>query len=251
MNSQGLKEMYDQIYKDGSEKFFSFPSYPESKMILDMMDWRGKRVLEIGCGEGRLAAMIAMAGGNVKAIDYSKEAIAIAEKRYDMPNLWFKCCDLKEVDVMFDVVILQGVLEHLDQPFETLKYLLTTNVCYNGTLITSSPNFMNPRGYVWMTLNLLFGVPMTLSDLHFLSVPDFVEFCRENEFKLDISSCDHDWGAGDRLLSDFTKRLPDTLTRAGMDNSGVDRLLDWLKKTNGYFEHTLTSGVNVAYRINK
>ena len=40
---------------------------------------------------------------------------------------------------------------------ETLFALLKKD----GILLTSSPSFLNPRGYVWMTLQLLFDVPMS------------------------------------------------------------------------------------------
>ena len=43
--------------------------------------WQGLDVLEVGCGEGRLAAMISFAGANkVDAIDYSSETIKIAKQ---------------------------------------------------------------------------------------------------------------------------------------------------------------------------
>ena len=68
---------------------------------------------------------------------------------------------------------MQGVLEHLDKPFKTLRSIIIANLKKNGQFITSSPSFLNPRGYVWMTLQLLFDVPMSLTDIHFLCPFDF------------------------------------------------------------------------------
>ena len=250
MNNSGLKKLYDIIYKDGSKKFFTFSNINEAKLIMSFMPtWEGLDVLEIGCGEGRLATALAtIEGANVWAIDYSEEAISIAGLS-DNPR--FKCVDYQDINRTFDVVVMQGVLEHMDEPFVTLKHILDNNVRTGGTLITSSPSFLNPRGYVWMTLNLLFNVPMTLSDLHFLCPFDFEEFCGVHDLKLEIKSTDHDWGSGDRLITDFEKRLPDTLRRAGMDDSKVERLLVWLERAGSYFNHDEYSGVNVAYKITK
>ena len=37
-NRSQLKKMYDKIYKEGSENFFSFSNFNESKLILDFVD---------------------------------------------------------------------------------------------------------------------------------------------------------------------------------------------------------------------
>ncbi len=47
-------------------------------------DWSGRRVLEVGCGDGRLTAKYAAAAGSVLAIDPDPDEIALA--RIDMPD---------------------------------------------------------------------------------------------------------------------------------------------------------------------
>ncbi len=44
-------------------------------------DWRNKRVLEIGCGNGRLTVRLARLGANVHAIDTSAESIRLARSK--------------------------------------------------------------------------------------------------------------------------------------------------------------------------
>jgi len=120
-----------------------------------------------------------------------------------------------------------------------------------GTLITSSPSFLNPRGYVWMTLSKLFDVPMSLTDLHFICPFDMEKFCEENNYELDYSSIHQDWGAGDTLIRDFNKRLRNALQDADMDNSKVDDLLEWLHEATPYFDRNEATGAIVIYRITK
>jgi hypothetical protein len=163
----------------------------------------------------------------------------------------FACQDFHDLRGQYDAVVLQGVAEHLDHPFDELRWLFERLVAPRGCLITSSPSFLNPRGYVWMTLNLLFDVPMSLSDLHFLCPFDFERFADELGSPLLVKSTDQDWGVGQRLLLDFAKRLPNALADAGMPTSGVPRLLDWLSHAAPYFSENDYSGVNVAYRLDK
>ena len=55
---------------------------PEGNEIAALRDsglsWRGKRVLEIGCGDGRLTLRLARLGADVHAIDPNSESIRAA-----------------------------------------------------------------------------------------------------------------------------------------------------------------------------
>ncbi len=253
MQNKELTEVYNEVYKNDSSSFYSFNTFPESKLILEMLpSWNGLKVLEIGCGEGRLAAMISFAGAaHVDAFDYSEEAIKIAQNRIKIDNVCYRCADYRDIKEKYDVVVLQGVLEHLDEPFNELDYMLKTFVRDDGVLITSSPSFLNPRGYVWMTLQLLFDIPMSLTDLHFLCPFDFEEFAQNKGYKIEFQSIDHDWGSGERMLIDFKKRLPNALRDAGINNSNVDMLLKWLRKTIECQYHDKYNGATAIYKISK
>ena len=50
----------------------------------------GRRVLEIGCGEGIGASVLAEAAASVVAIDYSDEALGFARKKYGADNIEFR-----------------------------------------------------------------------------------------------------------------------------------------------------------------
>lgn len=248
--NQSLRRLYDEAYKQGG--FFTFDNDNETRLIVDCMDdWIGVDVLEIGCGEGRLAHLLGASGAEVTAVDYSEEAIRKATME-DTRGVTFTCGDVEELDLdQYDVVILQGVLEHLDTPFPTLKRLVENHVRDGGVAIVTCPGFLNPRGYVWMTLQLLFDVPMSLTDLHFLSKPEFERFCRDNEYALEIRSTDLDWAAGNRTIIDFDKRLRNALTDADMDTGGVDRFLEWFETALPHFQHTEATGANVCYQIRR
>ena len=251
MRNSDLQQTYDGIYKAGARKFHSYSTFPESRLILEMLpSWAGLRVLEIGCGEGRLAALIGFAGAtHVDAVDYSQEAINVATSQIKLPNVAFQCRDYTEISDNYDVVVMQGVLEHLDKPFEALSEIMERNVGQGGFLVTSSPSFINPRGYVWMTLQMLLDVPMSLTDIHFICPFDMREYAEEKGLELEIRSTDFDWASGKRTVVDFNKRLRNALRDANLPNDRVDRLLGWLAKAMPYHRHDEYSGATVAYKF--
>lgn len=253
MQNKDLLKTYNNVYKNDSSQFYSFNTFPESKLIMEMLPvWSGLKVLEIGCGEGRLAAMLSFAGvKSVDALDYSKEAINIAQERIRLDNVHYECLDYHEKKGEYDVVVLQGVLEHFDKPFVELEYILDNLVRHDGVLITSSPSFLNPRGYVWMTLQLLFDIPMSLTDLHFLCPFDFENYAEANGLTLELRSTDQEKGSGERLVIDLQKRLRNALKDAGMDNSKVDRLLEWVAQAAQYYQQDEFSGATVAYKLSR
>jgi ubiquinone/menaquinone biosynthesis C-methylase UbiE len=56
------------------------PERNEVRALKEMADWRGKHVLEIGCGNGRLTKRLAALGAKVDALDTDKELISTARK---------------------------------------------------------------------------------------------------------------------------------------------------------------------------
>ena len=60
------------------------PEKNEVRALKQVADWHGKRVLEIGCGDGRLTRRLARLGANVQAID--PDAALIRKARQHLPN---------------------------------------------------------------------------------------------------------------------------------------------------------------------
>ena len=92
---------------------------------------------------------------------------------------------------------------------------------------------------------------MSLTDLHFLCPFDFEKFSKDNGYSLEIRSTDQDWGAGERTILDFKKRLHSALRDADMDDSRVELLIKWLQKAVPYHRRDEFSGATVAYKIGR
>uniref|UniRef100_A0A6M3IET1 Putative methyltransferase n=1 Tax=viral metagenome TaxID=1070528 RepID=A0A6M3IET1_9ZZZZ len=232
MKNIDLKEKYNDLHKQGASSWFS-TGWEERKGIIEMGEpWTGLNVLEIGCGEGDLCVLMDMAGANGPiGIEYSDVAFTTACQRCG--HLEFRLGDYRDPNVhptkRVDRIVMEGVLEHLDDPFKELKWMIDNLLSPGGDIITSSPAFINPRGFILMALQKLFNVPITLADLHYLNPWDFERFCEDVNMELDYLSVEYDWGFGQNMVDDLKKRLPNCLRDAGMSELGVPNLIKWLQ----------------------
>jgi 2-polyprenyl-3-methyl-5-hydroxy-6-metoxy-1,4-benzoquinol methylase len=102
----------------------------------------GRRVLDVGCGEGYGADMLADTAGEVVGVDYSPAAIAHARAKYDRAGLRFAVADatsLPESVGGFDLVVCFEVIEHLDDP-RPLVESLSALTSPDGVCLISTPN---------------------------------------------------------------------------------------------------------------
>jgi trans-aconitate 2-methyltransferase len=84
-----------------------------------------ERVLDIGCGDGRVTAEIAsrLSQGSVVGVDASREMIAYAKEHADLPNLEFRVANAAELPFHneFDVVVSINALHWLPDPNPALR----------------------------------------------------------------------------------------------------------------------------------
>ena len=252
MDNDDLKQTYDEMHKIGRESWNA--DLNESMMIIQALpSWEGLKVLEIGCGEGDLAAFLHSKGRtDVTGLDYSVEAISKAMKKYLKGPVFSIVGDegLEGHEGDYDVVIMQGVLEHFDQPFQELKLIIDKFLVEDGVLITTSPGFINPRGYVWMALSMLFDVQMSKTDIHFLNPWEFQDFCENNGLEMELYSCDQNWGGGKRTIYDFKERLQKALGDQLCEyEEKVDKFLLWMEKAMKLTPQSGLTGATISYKM--
>ena len=248
MNNQQLRQLYERVYAEGKEKFFTFSTDEISREVLSELDWEGLDVLEVGCGTGETAYLMASAGAKVYAADYAESAISEARDRHSEDGLRFDVLSLYEVEGQYDVVVAQEVLEHVDDPRLALA-TLRDRLRPDGLIIATCPSFLNLRGYVWMTLLLLLDVPMSLSDVSYICPFNMEEWAGELGLECEWRTIRHSVGYGELLRVDMKKRLTNALRDAGLDNSKVDGLLDWLDRARQYEVEQKHNGAAGLYRF--
>jgi 2-polyprenyl-3-methyl-5-hydroxy-6-metoxy-1,4-benzoquinol methylase len=86
-----------------------------TKWLSDFISLQDKSVLDIGCGHGSNASVLADLGAKVRAIDIDRERIETAKKYNSHINIRFSCTDLSSLaGQKFDVITLFDVLEHVN-----------------------------------------------------------------------------------------------------------------------------------------
>jgi SAM-dependent methyltransferase len=102
---------------------------------LTLDDFRGRRVLEAGCGGGQHTAFIAASAREVVAVDLNTTAIA-RERNRGAGNVTFVEADIATMDLgrRFDLVLSIGVVHHTDDPDRTVANL-ARHVVPGGRLV--------------------------------------------------------------------------------------------------------------------
>ena len=122
------------------------------KLRLDLIagyyDLGGKRVLDVGCGNGVYTVEIAKIARFVLGVDLNEKFIEEAMKvreREGVQNVKFECCSIEEFEYKekFDVAIMMEVLEHVTDEEEVL-FKIKELLSENGYLILFVPNKLYP-----------------------------------------------------------------------------------------------------------
>jgi 2-polyprenyl-3-methyl-5-hydroxy-6-metoxy-1,4-benzoquinol methylase len=115
---------------------------------------RGKRVLDIACGEGYGAALLSRTAASVVGVDTDAAVIQHASTKYAEANLTFRhgrCESIPLPDCSVDLVVSFETLEHFaehDQFIKEVKRVLDPG----GVLLLSTPNrpvFSGAKGITW------------------------------------------------------------------------------------------------------
>jgi hypothetical protein len=251
VENKDLQAKYDEMHKQGSSAWFS-DGREERETIRKMGEpWKDVQVCEIGCGEGDLGNMLVDSGAAYYGLDYSWEAIKRAHSKYPGIAYWNE--DYRRmIPTPGQTIVMQGVLEHLDDPFGELQWMIEH--FKPKTVITSSPCFLNPRGIVWMTLDML-GAVMSKTDLHFLHPWQFEEFCEKYGYILTKQPCDTSWGYDEAMISDLRQRIPLAVRDGGLPLSRVkiEQFIHWLSEARNEFRGIIYEGIAIGatmvYRI--
>jgi len=113
----GTKEYFDEVE---ARKYFVEPHIP---LFAEFEKWKGKKVLEIGCGIGTDTINFARAGAIVTAVDLSEKSLEVAKKRAECfgYNIRFYQVNAERLSETvpveeYDLVYSFGVIHHTPHP---------------------------------------------------------------------------------------------------------------------------------------
>ncbi len=128
----GTREYFDEV---DVRKYFVEPHIPG---FAQFDRWKGKKVLEIGCGIGTDSASFARAGAELTAVDVSPRSLEIARQRFEVYGLKarFYCGSAEELTSFlrperFDLIYSFGVIHHTPRPDRVFAGL--QNYCASHT----------------------------------------------------------------------------------------------------------------------
>lgn len=262
MTNAKLKDRYNDIYRKGEGTFFS--KFVEGvnvseadEMVLDAIEWSGKRVLDIGCGTGAMVRAMKAAGAReVVGIDYAQQAIDAAMAQDIPAGVSFRVCEVTDMaPEPFDVIVTLGTMEHMDDPGAFLRHVAML-AADEGDILITCPHFINLRGFVWMAFALTLDVPMSLTDLHFIHPWQMEEWAKDAGVRvLEMKSCDQIRGNGSDLPRDFDKRLRNALRDASLPNDRVDQYIAHLDKLTQHLQNIgndyRLDGATALYRLTR
>jgi len=148
---QKVKELYEKYPYPSKEEVTAegtkyFAKWAAKIIGKDETYWKGKKVLELGCGTGELGCGLSLLGAEYTGIDFSKNSIKKAKKNSSV----LKCktpkfiekdiLELKEGELgLYDVVIALGSLHHTINA-KAGFHIATTHLKEGGVIIVGLYN---------------------------------------------------------------------------------------------------------------
>ena len=124
LNQNEIRRYYDSVYhKDVSIMRESSSHF--RRLAKRLGHWKGKQLLDVGCGGGQWLMAAAKCGANPVGIDISQ--VAIAACRQMLPDAEFHCSSAEALpfkDKRFDVISCLGSLEHFLDPRSALREMV-------------------------------------------------------------------------------------------------------------------------------
>lgn len=114
----GTKEYFDEV------EARRYANEPHNYTFPEFERWRGKRVLEVGCGIGTDAVNFARAGADYTGVDLSEASVKLCKQRFDVFGLKGEIftANAEELDTVFDshnkfdLIYSFGVIHHAPRP---------------------------------------------------------------------------------------------------------------------------------------
>jgi len=162
----GTREFFDEVE---ARKYFVEPHIPQ---FAQFERWRGKKVLEIGCGIGTDTINFARNGSQVTAIDLSPQSLELARKRAQVYGLEdqirFHSGSAEELSSFlpvepYDLIYSFGVIHHTPHPERVVAEM--RNYARPGTTVKIMVYYRHSWKVLWILLGYGKGQFWRLKDL--------------------------------------------------------------------------------------
>ena len=179
MDKEGVRQYWENRpngadgipYPEGTREYFDAIEenrYRVEPFLLDLIKWdawKGKKVLDIGCGVGSDMARFARAGADIIGVDLTARAISLTNKRLQIYNLSGKAIEgdaerLPFGDNEFDLTFSNGVIHHTPDTEKAISeiYRVTKEDGQICIMVYNRHSLVALQTYIWF--GLLRGKPL-------------------------------------------------------------------------------------------
>jgi SAM-dependent methyltransferase len=148
--NQDVESNEGYLYTSGDKLSCRLSNARMTRAILELGDVRGKRIIDIGCGDGTYTAELAVAGAaSVLGVDAADVAVDRARERCaGQANVSFDVVDIYSLaepagpgsDGKFDLAVVRGILHHLYDVERAIERI--SKVAHE--IVVLEPNGYNP-----------------------------------------------------------------------------------------------------------
>jgi ubiquinone/menaquinone biosynthesis C-methylase UbiE len=123
--SQDVIERKGYIYSTNAQLSSQIANQRLTQVGLEMIDYHGKKVIDIGCGDGVYTIELYDMGKpkSIVGIDPAEEPIKIARERVGDQDIEFSVHTAEQLPFennSFDIAYVRGVLHHMDNPADAI-----------------------------------------------------------------------------------------------------------------------------------
>ncbi|MEU4195311.1 class I SAM-dependent methyltransferase [Kribbella sp. NPDC026611] len=138
-----LAERYDRL-ADLTED-------PIADWLPTVLPERRRRAIDLGCGAGRHAVVLAEYFDQVDAIDLSGPMIRLARRKRARSNITYLESDILDVSGQYDFVTSAATLHHVADLSDVLRHIRSLVAVGGGVALadTVSPRPSNPRWWLY------------------------------------------------------------------------------------------------------
>jgi methionine biosynthesis protein MetW len=184
------EEIYEKIWFDKIKNKDNIKTSDLRSFIAMKYLDEGGRILDVGCGEGKIGIVAKEKFKEIHGVDISELALQIAEKNGVIArkvNLNYE--ELAYEDNFFDAVVCLEVIEHILDPFYLISEIKRV-LKPNGVLILTTPNFRKIKNILYLLIKGRF--PKTSSDtqlwdgghIHYFTFKDIKWILEQQKFEI-------------------------------------------------------------------
>lgn len=147
--ASSFDHLYDEEESGLLTRLFRSGLFNRRKAAIDLVrTYKDPRVLDIGCGSGRIAEVLLKAGAaDYLGIDFSDEMVELSRKRLATFGDKVKLLRADFLDIepegQFDVIVALGLFDYLDEPARFTRKMY--DLC-RGSVVASFPKWTWIKG---------------------------------------------------------------------------------------------------------